>query len=347
MSEFRVNSITNQDGSAGPQVCGISTFNGKSGVQMPSGPTEFRRLDGGGRGRGIFDSGGTPSSTNVIDVIEIATTGDAIDFGDDIHSRQEGNAAFASATRGVMAGGLTPTILSSISYVTIASQGGANDFGNLKIAVARNVGLSNSVRGISGGGTETNAAPQTNVMEFVTIASTGDGSDFGDLTRAHAGQGACASPTRGLFAGGYDSVGNTNIIDFITIATLGDAQDFGDLTDDPNHLTGCSNSTRGLFGGGQNPSNVNTIVFVTIATLGNAQDFGDLAHGGNNGKIDYLGACASSTRGVFGGGQTPTKINTIQFVTISTTGNTTDFGDLTVARRFPMGFSDVHGGLAQ
>ena len=73
MSEFRVNSITNQDGSAGPQVCGVSTFSGKSGVQIPSGPTEFRRLDGGGRGRGIFDSGATPSATNVIDMIEIAT----------------------------------------------------------------------------------------------------------------------------------------------------------------------------------------------------------------------------------------------------------------------------------
>ena len=46
MSEFRVNSITNQDGSAGPQVCGVSTFSGKSGVQIPSGPTEFRRQDG-------------------------------------------------------------------------------------------------------------------------------------------------------------------------------------------------------------------------------------------------------------------------------------------------------------
>ena len=48
MSEFRVNSITNQDGSAGPQVCGVSTFSGKSGVQIPSGSTDFRRLDGGG-----------------------------------------------------------------------------------------------------------------------------------------------------------------------------------------------------------------------------------------------------------------------------------------------------------
>ena len=54
MSEFRVNSITNQEGSAGPQVCGVSTFSGKSGVQIPSGSSDFRRQDGGGRGRGVF-----------------------------------------------------------------------------------------------------------------------------------------------------------------------------------------------------------------------------------------------------------------------------------------------------
>ena len=52
MSEFKVNTITNRDGSYGPQVCGITTF-GSSGMQLPSGPTEFR----GGRGRGIFDGG--------------------------------------------------------------------------------------------------------------------------------------------------------------------------------------------------------------------------------------------------------------------------------------------------
>jgi len=342
MSEFKVNAITNRDGSYGPQVCGITTF-GSSGMTLPSGPTEFR----GGRGRGIFDSGATPSSTNVIDMIEIATTGNAVDFGDDVHSRQEGHAAFASATRGVMAGGLTPTVLSSITYITIPSAGGANDFGDLKSVIARNVGLSNNVRGISGGGTPNNAPPQAIKTEYVTIASTGDGTDFGNLTRAHSGMAACASPTRGLFAGGYNPVGDTNIIDFIIIATLGEAQDFGNLTEPLNHLAGCSNSTRGLFAGGQNPSNVNTIAYVTIATEGNAIDFGDLAHGGNNGRIDYLGACASQIRGVIGGGQTPAKINTMQFVTISTTGNSTDFGDLTVARRFPMGFSDVHGGLAQ
>ena len=90
MSEFRVNSITNQDGSAGPQVCGVSTFSGKSGVQIPSGPTEFRRQDGGGRGRGVIAGGyNYPSGEqSQLQLIEIATTGNAIQFGDYSPSNQ-------------------------------------------------------------------------------------------------------------------------------------------------------------------------------------------------------------------------------------------------------------------
>ena len=37
------------------------------------------------------------------------------------------------------------------------------------------------------------------------------------------------------------------------------------------------------------------------------------------------------TRGLWAGGNTPTYFNNIQFVSISTTGNTADFGDLTRA----------------
>ena len=40
MSEFRIDKITNRDGSAGTQIAGISTFSGTSGMVMPGGPTE-------------------------------------------------------------------------------------------------------------------------------------------------------------------------------------------------------------------------------------------------------------------------------------------------------------------
>ena len=42
---------------------------------------------------------------------------------------------------------------------------------------------------------------------------------------------------------------------------------------------------------------------------------------------------SSSTRGVFSGGQVhPTSYNIMEYVTIASTGNVTDFGNLTTAR---------------
>ena len=58
-----------------------------------------------------------------------------------------------------------------------------------------------------------------------------------------------------------------------------------------------------------------------------------------------MGACASATRGVFGGGQTPTKLDTIQYVTIASTGDTVDFGNLTVARQAPASASSQTRGV--
>ena len=57
---------------------------------------------------------------------------------------------------------------------------------------------------------------------------------------------------------------------------------------------------------------------------------------------------ASSVRGLIGGsGDHPSNTNAIAYVTISTLGNSSDFGDLTNTRRFCQGLSDVHGGLSQ
>jgi hypothetical protein len=99
---------------------------------------------------------------------------------------------------------------------------------------------------------------------------------------------------------------------------------------------------RGVFGGSytygpsSRPSS-NVIDYITISSTGNAIDFGDLTLARGTG-----GSCASSTRGVFGGGNTgapasPGANNTIDYVTISSTGNAQDFGDLTAAREHGVG----------
>ena len=57
MSEFRIDQIKSQDATRGPDVAGITTFTGTSGIVMPSGDTAYR----GGRGRGVFFGGNNPT----------------------------------------------------------------------------------------------------------------------------------------------------------------------------------------------------------------------------------------------------------------------------------------------
>ena len=102
--------------------------------------------------------------------------------------------------------------------------------------------------------------------------------------------------------------------------------------------------TRGVFGPGEAPHG-DTIDFLTISTLGDSTDFGNLTQDRRSG-----GAMGSSeTRGLFAGGQHPspfTFFNIIDFVTIASTGNATDFGDLENKAYNVRGFSSRTRGLA-
>ena len=350
MSEFRVNSITNQDGSTGPQVCGVSTFSGGSGVQIPSGPTEFRKSDGSGRGRGIIAGGITPSNQDIMDSIEIATLGDSTDFGDLTYGRAIKDVGCSSATRALFGGGYIVGTGDSnaIDFVTISSGGGANDFGNLNVATLRDGGkVCNSTRGIwAGGQVIPSTSPGTvNIIQFVTMATTGDASNFGDLTKDRRDAYGVQSSTRGVFAGQetkFPTSAAVNILDFITIATTGNAQDFGDMLESGNTTASGSSSTRGIYAGGGENGNSNTISFITIATKGNAENFGDLTQEMGNGS-----GTSSQVRFIRAGGRTPSLTDVIDFITIATTGNATDFGDITQSRRQLAAASDAHGGLSQ
>jgi hypothetical protein len=338
MSEFRVDQITNQSGTAGPDIAGITSFSSTSGMLMPSGTTEYR----GGRGRGLFGGqGASPVFSNTIDYITISTLGNAFDFGD-LTAVKSGPFGCASSTRGLFGGGYNPTRLNVIDYITISSTGNAFDFGDLLLARQAFASCSNSTRGIWAAGFNPQAPTTPSVtysqIDYVTISTLGDASKFGDLTRQSIAPVGAASPTRGIFAGGG------NIIEYITIATTGNAIDFGDLTYS-RQISGNGsiyNSVRSIFGG--NPNVTNNLDYITTATLGNAITFGNLSVN----RRDFAGT-SSSTRGCFGGGgeffPSAVQLNIIDYVTIMTTGNALDFGDLTLARGRLAGLSDAHGGL--
>jgi len=326
MSELRINNITDTAG--------------------PSGPTEMR----GGRGRGITGGGvNAPNNNeiNIISMIEIATTGNAVDFGDLSEARRDAGAV-GSSVRGVFAAGGYPSQKTTIDYVTFSSSGGANDFGENRISLMQNSGVSDGVRGIFAGGV--NSSPTTvgnNAIEFITIATTGDSNSFGELSSARWGASGVNSPTRGVFAAGATPT-YLKSIEFVTIATLGNSQDFGEVSTAARNIIPACSSTRGVYAGGQTSSSSpyayqNTIEFITIATLGNTSDFGDLT------TVRSRGAGVSnSIRGCFIGGQSasPTiDLNSIEFVTIASTGNASDFGDISALNESFQGASDSHGGI--
>ena len=104
--------------------------------------------------------------------------------------------------------------------------------------------------------------------------------------------------------------------------------------------------SRGVFHSGRTSSgtDVNNIDYITISTAGNAIDFGDSTQ---STEANNTSCVSSKTRGLYAGGYThPTgHHDQIGFITISSTGNSADFGNLTQSRRAIAGVSNATRGV--
>jgi hypothetical protein len=300
--------------------------------------------------RGIFGGGYTGSIINVIDYIDISTAANATDFGDltSVITEPAGSSNGTNG-RGIFSGGATTSWVVSnvIGYITISTAGNATDFGDLTQARR---GLGATDNGTDGRGVTFNGLTTTavNTIDYITISTAGNATDFGDATNSIWITSATSNSTneRGVKQGGSDTPGYAvNVIDYITINSTGNATDFGDLTQARHGTASTSNGTnaRGICACGYN--NVageyyNIIDYINIGSAGNATDFGDLYKGGSS----MAGTSnETSERGIFAGGyhSTGTFLNIIQYITINSTGNSTDFGDLTVSRNSLGGCSNA------
>ena len=149
---------------------------------------------------------------------------------------------------------------------------------------------------------------------------------------------------KGVFAGGY-SPGYVNRMEFITISTTGAASDFGDLPKAQGQGAAVSSSTRGVIMGGQAPATHTEMYFITISSQGGANSFGDLKS-----LMQSNSGVSNNTRGVSCGGNllvspTNVKSNIMEFITIASTGDATDFGNLTVPRSHSSGTSSSTRGV--
>ena len=243
-------------------------------IQYITMSSEGNAIDFGDQTQGTYGTGACSSSTrglimggnrmptnspfndgndgnNVICTIEIATIGNAIDFGD-LNARRAYPASCGDAVRAVIMGGYNNDVgaggLTGSDTVVFASHGNGVDFGNLVEAGALKAG-SNSVRGVFAG---TNGGSQTftNVIQYVSLQSLGNATDFGDRTYEAIGA-VMSSQTRLVMAGGRGSGtpnSGSNVIDFVEIATTGDAVDFGDAGYLLADSAGSSDSHGGLGG---------------------------------------------------------------------------------------------------
>ena len=245
------------------------------------------------RTRGCFAGGYFPTGTvryNVIDYVTIASTGDAINFGDLTRTSNSGTPV-SNAIRGLYGGGYYPSNnrTNIIDYFTIASTGNAKDFGDLAQQTRHAWGCASPTRGIFAGG---NATPDPNGIyagiTYVEIMTQGTSADFGDLTMAKQTPYGASNTIRGCFNSGYNpsSPHYSNAVDYITIATLGNALDYGDLVTAVNHTSAVTSPTLIVMYGGNNK---NEIQYHQIMSTGDFVDFGNLT--------ESRGSCSSCSNG--------------------------------------------------
>tara|TARA_Y100000310_G_scaffold26091_1_gene24904 strand:+ start:489 stop:1490 length:1002 start_codon:yes stop_codon:yes gene_type:complete len=146
-------------------------------------------------------------------------------------------------------------------------------------------------RGVSAGG---NTGSVVDVIQYITINSTGDATDFGNMIAAWKGRGGTSNGEndRGIMWAGFDGNAYTLTMDYITISSTGNASDFGDCL---------------LRGNDYGPDQV--------ACVSNGTDERGVGMGGMN-----------STSSSYTGGS-----NVIDYITINSAGNSTDFGDMNMA----------------
>ena len=173
------------------------------------------------------------------------------------------------------------------------------------------------------------------VIDYNQVETFGDSIDFGDLLTVEYYGGSLASKTRGFYFGGETPM--TDTIQFVEFSTPGNGTDFGNLTNSTKYNpVGVSDNSRGIRGGGASspgPGGVDTIDYWTMSSAGNAVDFGNLSVARR-----YQAPMNSPTRGIWCGGGTggnpSPATDTIDYITIQSTGNAVDFGNLTAASMF-------------
>ena len=330
MSNINIRSFSNENEDGAPDIVGVTTFSATSYFVPTRGTTEQRPSEHveAGSLRYNYD-------TKNLEYYRGNTIGWVqFELIDPDLGRGPGFNAEGLGARALFGGGHSPGYVDTIDFITISTLGNGVEFGEFVGDDRAFLGaVSSRTRALFMGGYA--GTPARNAIDFNVFSSTGNSIDFGNLSQdVSRPAGMASDQVRALFAGGDTVPGTRQItqIDYVVMAQQGNGVDFGDLTTATRLGTNSpmGSSTRGIFAGGYTNSptgtHFDTIEFVTVSSTGNASDFGNLTAATKN-----LAGCSNSTRGLTGGGQSPSNTDVINFITIASTGNATDFGDRTVS----------------
>ena len=203
--------------------------------------------------RGMVQGGVNPTHSDAnmgvdMNYVTIASTGNAVKFGECSVTHYASAATFSSPTRGVIAGGGTPSG-NATEFITIATTGNASDFGDCVVAHQGGAGASSSVVGLVGGGyggVSPGSVDHYNVQKF-TIATTGNSIEWGDLTDSRRWICPLSDSIRSVWCGGY-APGSVDTMDYNVFATGGASVDFGNMTVSPASRGGQAGASSGHGG---------------------------------------------------------------------------------------------------
>ena len=239
-----------------------------------------------------------------------------------------------------------------IFYKSSTSSGNTAAFGDLDYGrdSPRGAGTgSGGARGIIGGGHNSVADERQAAYDYIACNTLANAQDGGDADAARSTGSASSNGTLLFFVGGIQDspYARTDDMEYITIASLGSGTDAGNLIKYNGNQGFVSGDTRGAFfagltgdtSSGYANSNYQAVDYITFHTSNNAADFGDCSN-----KSGYGSACASETRWVYKLGSMysvatgSVYFNNMDYFTAASTGNYSDFGDIS-------GRTDFHAGM--
>jgi len=343
-------------------IADIEKFNGKTDDNMEKiNAFEFTGVVipawAGTRGLVMGGSSAT-ASQNAIQYKTFASDAATTMFGDLNSARDTPKGSGGNRTRVIHAGGRHNPESGSdvhniniIDYITVGSTGDGTDFGDLHTgqSAGGHDGASNATLLFCNGGYTGSA--NLNNMEYLTIASTGNGTDAGDLEQGQSNHATSHGDSKYLIMGGYTGSGSPREeVSTHTFHTSNNASDYGNVGVYAIYGAGTACATdRVVVAGGFTATSGwtagNQMQYFPVASSADGLDFGDIHEAGK-----FLCGTSDGTRGEFYGGiETTSGVdivqNTIEKITIASTGNTTDVGDMNASDYDVTGFPNENGGI--